>query len=128
MAASKNQRSGPKQKPKVKLCRQGHELTAVWYATRGRRTMRHLCDRPETESEFQRRHDLGRLFNAVNVGNATARVLRISVKPDRVEDPRHGPAGLHAAQAKAALADNVHSLEALLAEAEGLVWFLKGGR
>ena len=41
--ASKNQRSGPKQKAKPNLCAQGHELTAVWYATRSRRTMRHLC-------------------------------------------------------------------------------------
>ena len=40
---SKNQRSGSKQKHQPKLCAKGHELTAVWYATRSRRTMRHLC-------------------------------------------------------------------------------------
>lgn len=42
--ASKNQRSGPRQKAKPRLCQKGHERVAVWYATRSRRTMRHLCE------------------------------------------------------------------------------------
>lgn len=40
---SKSQRSGPRVKPRVRYCSNGHELTPVWWATRGRRTMRQLC-------------------------------------------------------------------------------------
>lgn len=35
MAASKNQRSGPKQAPRKRFCEQGHEQVPVLYTDRG---------------------------------------------------------------------------------------------
>lgn len=43
MAASKNQRSGPRHKQKPNLCAKGHERTWVNIAKRGRKNMQALC-------------------------------------------------------------------------------------
>lgn len=44
MAASKNQRSGPRVKAKVDQCKEGHNIRYARLATRGRMIMIRVCD------------------------------------------------------------------------------------